>query len=491
VDSWIVGLDGRGLDRGAVVPPSRFDPAVRALSAVAGGPAGRRLGAARGFWRASTVLVLLAMLTTGAAVLAKQHCRAHGWSSPDQFWHACYSDTAVLYGSAGLGAADRPGLADAVRPDGLGQPPLAGAAMWAVSSVVTSVGKAGARLFFDISALLLAVALAAGVVMLASAAGRRPWDAAHLALSPVLVASALISYQMLGVTLAVAALLAWSRRRPVLGGVLLGLGVAAAPAVGVLAPAVLAYAIRAGRGGAGGRFAAVTAASWFGVRLVLFSGLGGGLADAWQKWKAAGPGYGSIWLVPQLMAGSRPRWAGWWFGAQPLGGPTATTLAVLGLLAVVGGVVALALTAPAAPRLGPLALLLLAGTLLVSKSLPPQASLVLLPAIGLAGLRWRDHFLWATTEITYFIGVWLYIAASSDANRGLPVGGYLLLLLARLGGIAWLGIQAARAVLDPATDVGRLAAADAVGGPDDSDDSAGAQAGPVDGFRDRPRAGLP
>jgi hypothetical protein len=353
--------------------------------------------------------------------------------------------------------------------------------------VVTTEGRAGARLFFDISALLIAVALAAGVVMLASAAGRRPWDAAHLALSPVIVASALISYQMLGVTLAIGALLAWSRRRPVLGGVLLGLGVAAAPAVGVLAPAVLAHAIRAGRGQAGARFAAVTLAGWFGVRLVLFSGLGGGLGAAWEKWKAAGPGYGSIWLLPQLLAGSRPRWAGWWFGAQPLAGPTATTLTVLGLLAVVGGVVALALTVPTVPRLGPIALLLLAGTLLVSKSLPPQASLVLLPAVALAGLRWRDHFVWATTEITYFIGVWLYIAASSDANRGLPVGGYLILLLARLGGIAWLGVQAARAVLDPAADVGRLAAADAVHGPDDPE---GAQAGPVDGFRDRPRAGL-
>jgi len=473
----VVGLDGAGLDPRAVLPPSRFDPAVRAMSALAGGPAGRRLASAAGFWRASTVLVLLAVVTIGGGVVAKQHCRTHGWSTPDQFWHACYSDTAVLYGSAGLGGPDRPSLSQALAPDGLGQPPLAGAAMWAVSSVITGGGPRGTRLFFDVSALLMAVVLAAGVALMASAAGRRAWDAAHLALSPVLIASALISYQLLAVTLAAGAIWAWTRRRPVLGGILLGLGVAAGPAVGVLALAVLAVAVRTGRAGAGARFAALAAASWFGARLVLFTGLGGGLGAAWQSWKAAGPGYGSIWLVPQLLAGSRPRWAWWWFGAHAVSGSTATTLAVLGLLGVVIGLVVLALTAPAVPRLGPVALVLIAGTLLVAKSLPPQASLVLLPVMALAGLRWRDHFIWAGTEIAYFIGVWLYIAASSNANRGLPAGGYLVLLLARLGGIAWLAVQGARAVIDPGADPGRIAAGD----PDLIDDPDLAAGSGVDG----------
>ena len=68
------------------------------------------------------------------------------------------------------------------------------------------------------------------------------------------------------------------------------------------------------------------------------------------------------------------------------------------------------------------------------KSLPVQSSLLLLPLIALAGLRWRDHLIWATTELAYFVGVWLYIAGASAPNRGLPAGFYLVLLLARLGG---------------------------------------------------------
>jgi hypothetical protein len=127
---------------------------------------------------------------------------------------------------------------------------------------------------------------------------------------------------------------------------------------------------------------------------------------------------------------------------------------------VVTGGLALALTASRAPRFGPVALVLLAGVLVTGKAAPPQVSLLLLPAIALAGLRWRDHLIWATAELTYFAGVWLYIAASSDANRGLPAGAYLVLLVARIGAICWLGVQGVRAILDPRADPGRVAAED-------------------------------
>jgi hypothetical protein len=85
-----------------------------------------------------------------------------------------------------------------------------------------------------------------------------------------------------------------------------------------------------------------------------------------------------------------------------------------------------------------------AGALVLGTSLPVQVSLLLLPLVALAGLRWRDHLIWAGTEVVYFVGVWLYIAAQTEPNRGLPAGFYLVLLLARLAGIAWLGIQAVR-----------------------------------------------
>ncbi len=80
--------------------------------------------------------------------------------------------------------------------------------------------------------------------------------------------------------------------------------------------------------------------------------------------------------------------------------------------------------------------------LFTAKSLPIQVSLLLLPLIALSGLRWRDHLIWASTELVYFVGIWLYIAGETTPNRGLPAVFYLIMLVARLAGITWIGIQA-------------------------------------------------
>ncbi len=131
--------------------------------------------------------------------------------------------------------------------------------------------------------------------------------------------------------------------------------------------------------------------------------------------------------------------------------------------------------APAA-RVAHLALFALAGGLLVVKSIPPQAGLLLLPLIALAGLRWRDHLIWAGAEIAYFVGVWLYIAASSESSKGLPAGFYLVLILVRCAAIAWLAVQAVRVARDPVLDPVRVPV-DEAEGPTDADDPAG---GPLD-----------
>ena len=445
------------------------------MSAVAGGPVGRRL-ARGGIWGAAPVLVLLAVAMLAGGVLEKQHCRAQGWSSPDQFWHACYSDIPVLYGSARLGDPDAPTLTEAVSPAGLGQPPLASAAMWVVSRFAGGSGSGSALRFFDLSTLVLAVLLVSGVVMLAAALRTRRWDAAHLALSPLLLTAALVSYQLLAVALIAGVALAISRGRAVLAGVLLGLGVAAAPQVAVLGAAVLLLAPwRRGSAGAGAdaagaadgsagprgadqRAAGLRAAGlpdaialagtaalvWAATRVVLFSGLGGGIREAWEGWRGAGPGYGSIWLVPQLLAESRPRQARWWFSASLEPGLT-TTLSVLALLAVLA--VGVWVSRAGRPGFAPLALMLMAGVLLANTSLPVQASLLLLPLIAASGLAWRDHLVWAVAELAYFVGIWLYIAGQTTPERGLPANFYLVLVLVRLGAIAWIGIQAGRLAL--------------------------------------------
>lgn len=475
---------GDGLDAGPGVAargllvldrPSRSDPVVRAATEVVGGPAGRRMvvGARRfgpggGLLWITAVLCLLAGVTLAFGLVTKQHCRNAGWNTPDQFWHECYSDIPVLYGSAGLGRHDGPSLVDAVRsgPGGLGQPPLASVAMWLVAKATGGGEGAGpARLYFDVSAVLMAAALAIAVAAVVAAADRRPWDAAKVALAPVLITGGLISYDLLAVALLACALLAWSRHRPVAGGVLLGAAIATRPVTAVVLLAVLVLAVRTGRARSFVALALPAGLVWFGIRLVLVRGWTGGLGDALTAWRRSGAGYGSLWLVPHLVAQSQPdRLRVWsvlrpvWYRGQGVGPATTTMCVVIALAVVALATVFVGLAVADRPRLAHLALFAVAGSVLVTKSVPVQAGLVLLPLIALAGLPWRDMLIWTTTELVYFIGVWLYIGASSDPNKGMPATVYLLILLARAGGYVWLMAQSVRAMRDPVLDPVRVPA---------------------------------
>lgn len=465
-------------------PGPSADPVVRAASAVIGGPPGRRLAPGRSIWQAAPVLILLAVAVLAAGVVQKQHCRAQGWSSPDMFWHACYSDLPIVFSGKALDADPRPGLRDLVAGDAAaGQPPLASAAIWVTSGFVGEGGVRGQREFFDLSALLLAALLAVAVAAVAALARRsrgRPWDAAHLALSPVLVTAGLISYALLAVALLALSLRAWQRERPVPAGIWLGLAVAASPALAVVVLALGVLGARTRWPVAPAVAAAVV--TWFGVRLVVVQGVTGGLADAFTAWRTAAPGYGSLWLVPQLLGRIQPNpptsWpgrvvvglTGWIFHLSPLSGRVAAVLSVLLFAALVAAVVRLTATRPpadpAAPAgdpagagapdhapddaglpgrvLAPLALALLCAALVCATSLPVQSSLLLLPLIALSGLAWRDHLIWAVGECAYFVGVWLFIAADSAPGKGLSAPVFLVLLLARLGSIGWIGVQAVR-----------------------------------------------
>jgi hypothetical protein len=139
-------------------------------------------------------------------------------------------------------------------------------------------------------------------------------------------------------------------------------------------------------------------------------------------------------------------------GLKALSASAATTGTLIGLAVVVVATFVLVFGTRRRPRLAHVALFAAAGCLIVLKSLPVQSSLLLLPLIALAGLRWRDHLIWATTELAHFVGVWLFIAAASAADRGLPAGFYLVLVVARLLGLGWLAMQAWRQAADPRLD---------------------------------------
>lgn len=424
-----------------IVLPTREDSVARAASNVIGGPAGIRLASARGFWRALPVLILLATAVFSAGIVQKAHCRSEGWSSPDQFWHACYSDIPLLYSSVGLGKDDAPGLRDSlgVAGDGhatLGQPPLAGAAMWVVGSFVKDDGTIFAqRRMFDASAVALVVCLLIGVAAIGLAARRRPWDAAHLALSPLLITSALISYDLLAVALLAIALLAWTREQPLVAGVFLGLATTARPVAFAVALAALLLSLRTKQWSSSVLAFAGAVLTIVLTRAALLPAAGSGIADAWRSWKDGGAGFGSIWLLPSLLAQSRPARARWWVSGDGPSPHTVTVLTVVALAVLTGLVIWLVMSGRHQVGLAHLALIAVAGTLIAGKAIPPQASVILLPLIALVGLAWRDHLIWVTAEIVYFVSVWLYLGGG---NRGMPPWLYMTLLVVRVAALAWL-----------------------------------------------------
>ena len=73
-------------------------------------------------------------------------------------------------------------------------------------------------MFFDIAAVGLALAWLVTVWAAAGLSGRRVWDAALVAGSPILIFQAFTNFDALAAAFATAAMLAWARRRPVLAG---------------------------------------------------------------------------------------------------------------------------------------------------------------------------------------------------------------------------------------------------------------------------------
>jgi uncharacterized membrane protein len=404
------------------VAPTRIDPVAASASEIIGGPLGRYAAVARrtastGWQPAAAVLVGLSSVAVALGVLQKGHCLTKGWSSPDQFWHACYSDLPV---SSGIGHA-MPYLSGAPHLD---QPLISGVVMWLVGLVVPQ-GSVLARQqwYFALWAVLVAMIVMTLVVVTAASVPRAPWRAAHVALSPVLVLAALVSVDLLGVLLASVALWAWGRNKVLLAGFVLGLAISARTYPLVLLLAIGLLAVRSGKLGAWSRLAGTALATWLAVSLPWLVMNADGLFAVYRSWWRSAAGYGSVWLVSGLLGQSLPQ-------------DRVTALAILGWVVAVLVGAAFALSLDRRPTVAEVSLVMLVIVVVSGKAMPVQAGLWLLPLIALVGLRWRDHLLWAGVEAIYFVAAWLYIAGISMPDRGLPPGFYAFLTLLRMA--AWL-----------------------------------------------------
>ncbi|MET0839611.1 MAG: glycosyltransferase 87 family protein, partial [Marmoricola sp.] len=232
----------------AVVAPTREDPFARSMSEVVGGPVGRH-GRPHRWW--SPVRVLLALFSVVFVLSLVHHvpCMETNWAS-DQARYAkgCYSDIPYLYTGRGFAEgqwpyADSEGRFEVMEyPVGISYLAFAAAGitrlfpsgppdaqreavdsslLWSLPGMADEVNS-----YFLWTALLLFVFGLIATWFMAGAHRGRPWDALPFVLSPCLLVSGPVNWDLMAVAMVAGALWAWARGRPLLAGVLIGLGAA-------------------------------------------------------------------------------------------------------------------------------------------------------------------------------------------------------------------------------------------------------------------------
>jgi len=396
------------------------------------------------------VLVSATVLGMVLAFAEKVPCRSGAWYSyTKQFQDACYTDIFPLYYSEGLDAGKVPYTGHPVE-----YPVLIGGAMQVAAWLVRNVGPAiRGREFFDVTAGLLALCALAGVLATARAAGPDGrWQALMVALSPALILSAFINWDLIAMALTTLGIAAWAARRGVWAGILLGLGVATKfYPLAVFGPLLL-LCLRAGRWRDFATTLAAAVGAWLAVDLPVMIAAPSGWAYFFVFSKDRGADWGSVWYlfehfnVPVLGD----------FQLSVLNGMTAVFL-----VAVFAAIAVLALAAPRRPRLPQLCFLTLAAFLITNKVWSPQYVIWLVPLAVLARPRLWPYALWQLTEVGYFFGIWGYLIFVDRGGsviagyNGISTGWYFALLLARLLAVALLGAYVVRDILYPERDVVR------------------------------------
>ena len=439
-----------------LVAPSVDDPWVRAGNEVAGGPLGRHAATGRSWWTPVRVLLVLVTVTFGLGMVQKAPCVV-GEASYDGL---CYTDIDKLYGSRGFAEGLPPYLDDSGRYRYFEYPVLTGAFVYGATVVTHAVFgaprvsnlpasevpadpvvQANVVPFTAVNAIGLFGCAAVAVWALSKVHRRRPWDAALVAAAPALLLAGLINWDLLAVALVALALLAWSRRRPGVAGVLVGLGTAAKLyPLFVLGP-MLVLCVRSRSWAAFGRALAGAVLAWLLVDLPVMAVNYSGWEAFWSFNSDRGPDLGSLWYA----------WS-------QLGLPAASAETVNLVSWVFFGtaclaVAALGLCARRRPRLTQLALLVVLAFVLVNKVYSPQYVLWLLPLAALARPRWRDLLIWQGCETVYFVAIWVFLQGdlASATSGGAPMA-YVIAVGVRVAGQVWLGGLVVRDIVSPWRD---------------------------------------
>ncbi|OBA60755.1 hypothetical protein A5647_13060 [Mycobacterium sp. 1100029.7] len=482
--------------------PSHTDTLGAAFAEVIGGPVGRHalIGRAR-LMTPLRVMFIIALVFMALGWSTKAAClqstgtgtgdqRVANWDNQRAYYELCYSDTVPLYGAELLNQGKFPYKASWVETDSSGAPQtsydgrpavrymeypvLTGVYQYvsmALAKTYTALSKlaplpvvAEVVVFFDVAAFGLALAWLATVWATAGLSGRRVWDAALVAASPLLIFQIFTNFDALATGFAMGGLLAWARRKPVLAGVLIGLGAAAKLYPLLFLGPMLVLALRTGRFRALGRTAGAAALTWALVNLPVLLLFPRGWSEFFRLNARRGDDMDSIYNVVKSFTG--------WHGFDPklrFWEPPTVLNAVVALLFIAGcvAITYIALTAPQRPRVAQLLFLVVAAFLLTNKVWSPQFSLWLVPLAVLALPHRRVLLAWMTIDAVVWVPRMYFLYG--NPNRSLPEQFFTTTVLLRDAAVLVLCALVIRQIYRPDEDLVRWGGRvdDPVGGPFD------------------------
>ena len=358
---------------------------------------------------ATKSLLILALFSALLSFGKFDHCLNKNFATPDVYTHACYSDLPALFGARDLLHHSWPysSATNAVE-----YPPVTGVIMWA-----TSLPTHNDKIYFLINAGLIAL-LFIGIALLIGKMKPELWYL--LPLSPAVIASLYINWDLWAVASAVLAIYYFDRRKYDYSALLLGLSVATKffPIV-LLAPIALIFYRRRQMKDLI-RFFTLTGFSWIVINapFIIFNRTGW-----WRFFKMnseRGVDFGSLWYALNLL------------------GITTKNVNLLSILLFTIGITGFAVYffgLADLPNLASISFIVVAIFTISSKVYSPQYVLWLTPLAILAmrGKADRSSFwIWQGAELLYHLAIWEYLASYSGSHFGLPAKAYAVATLVRI-----------------------------------------------------------
>ena len=363
----------------------------------------------------SRSFVVILLLDAVISFLKFNHCRVNDWASPDNYVHACYTDIPALFSERSLDTNTFPYLSPT---NSIEYPPVIGLGNWLISFITPSENSF--RTFFDINALIIIVLFFISAIIVRKIS---PTYQYIFPLAPAVIASLFINWDMWAVVSTLLAIYYFDKKNYEVSGIWLGVSIATKffPIVLLLPVAIIFY--RSSQIQLFYRYLFTTALFWSAINipiaLIHFDGW-------WRFFKLnleRGADFGSIWFALSLLDVNVPY------------------LDLIYPLISIGFFIGLAfylLKLAKLPNLAAVALFALVIFTTVSKVYSPQYILWLTP-LAVIALQNRKQlpvfWFWQATEITYHLAIWQYLALFSDAQFGLPAGGYALATLLRVVGV--------------------------------------------------------